>query len=1005
MTTELKMLRERVAQLETRDSELKDAVKRLEKNLLVMENFFSSTGEAVIQMDTDGVVLAINEVAASRYGRNADELTGLNIDEFMPADAVEKYREMCKNAISSRKPAVFEDMSNNRHFTNSIHPVFSKDGELFRLMLISHDITERERAKKHEILLAHTHDFTYHHNIEGAFEYISPSVEQITGYTVEEWMTHNVTCMTDNPINKRVLESTEKEINEGSDSLFYQVEIFHKQGHRIWLEVNEKPYLTQGRVSGIIGMARDITKSKEAEDQTHKSEELFHAFMRHCPFVAYIKDTQSRILYLNPFCEEKLNMNISEMIGKSHNDLYPPEVAARLTEIDRKVLSEGKLVEEEEVVPLDNVPNEFLAYKFPIFDSEGKPYLIGGISINITEKKRAERELESSRETLAKAQQIAHLGSCSWNTLTGEVTWTDEMFRILGLEPGEITPSYDAMLNAVHPEERERVGIALNQTLENGKSLNSEHRIIRPDGSVRFVHELGEVLLDANNTPVGIICTILDVTDRKYIDEVLRKSRELVRIQGMAHIGSWSCNLLTGKVTFSDETYSIFGLDPKKTSPENKLLLNAIHPDDRELAEKALAEALSGESINPVDIEYRIIQPNGTVRFVRSQADIILDKDKKAVNVIIAVLDITESKQAQDKLRQAKDTAEDATRLKDKFVSLVAHDLRSPFSSMLGLMRLIIKDTDDPLSDNHKKLLSRVEDSGIRLVRMIDELLNISRLKTGQITLKPRFFDAYFVAQNVKGLLSHLAKEKKITLVSEIPVGTRLYGDFEMFCQVLQNLLSNAIKFSNRGSSITIFVPPDQPNTVAVRDNGIGISSDRLAKLFIYEEMTSTIGTDGERGTGFGLPFSMDIMKANGGELTVESSEKGSIFYARLPYVRPRILIVDDEISIRILLKEYLRPVNVDIMEAENGEQALDIIKKSTPHLLLVDIMMPIMDGFTFLEMLKKDSDKPHLPVIVLTTDNQMETRDRAFQLGADDFVRKPIMTEDFIPRVKRFII
>ncbi len=192
---------------------------------------------------------------------------------------------------------------------------------------------------------------------------------------------------------------------------------------------------------------------------------------------------------------------------------------------------------------------------------------------------------------------------------------------------------------------------------------------------------------------------------------------------------------------------------------------------------------------------------------------------------------------------------------------------------------------------------------------------------------------------------------------------------------------------------------------IAVSDTGVGIPDWLTKNIFNHDEKTSTTGTGGEKGTGLGLPFSYDIMKAHGGSLTFESVKgNGATFYAKLPIVRPTILLVDDDLSIRKLLVKKLGPVDADILEAESGEKALKFIEKAEPHLILLDIVMPGMDGFEVLDRIRNRLELKSIPVIVITSDNNTETRNMAFQLGANDFITKPIRKEDLIPRVRKFM-
>ena len=368
-------------------------------------------------------------------------------------------------------------------------------------------------------------------------------------------------------------------------------------------------------------------------------------------------------------------------------------------------------------------------------------------------------------------------------------------------------------------------------------------------------------------------------------------------------------------------------------------------------------------------------------------------------------LEMAEREKIQNKLQIAKEMAEEATRLKDKFVSLVAHDLRSPLSAVLGSIEYVVEDNHNSLNKIHEDLLESALSSGRNLMKLIEEVLNISRLKTGKITLEKKFFNARALVQEMSQRLDHLRFKKGLAITNEVPGEMRLYADRTLIGEVIQNLLSNAIKFSQPHTEIRISAQQGDQTVIMVTDQGMGISETMLPKLFNIEEKTSMLGTQGEQGTGFGLPFSYDIMQAHAGTLSVTSTiGQGSLFSLLLPAVHPRVLIVDDELILRTLLTQMLRPLHVEVFEAANGKDALKYTREHPIHLILSDVHMPLMGGFELLEELQKNKETKSIPFVLITIDQEVDTRDRAFRLGAADFAVKPLQPHDFLPRVRNYL-
>ncbi len=367
---------------------------------------------------------------------------------------------------------------------------------------------------------------------------------------------------------------------------------------------------------------------------------------------------------------------------------------------------------------------------------------------------------------------------------------------------------------------------------------------------------------------------------------------------------------------------------------------------------------------------------------------------------------INESRVTRDAALKAKEEAENATAIKDKFVTLVSHDLKNPLSVMLGFLDLMKQDNVAAGGNpNTEQMLNILIESVNNMLHLIEDVLNLARIKAGKFTPQKRFFNLDGLALKIMMNFESQAEKKNLRIIRKIPEKCRVHADPILLYEVLQNLVSNAIKFSRQGGEITLSLHNSGKTVITVTDTGVGIDPARFDTLFRYEEKTSTTGTAGETGTGFGLPLSHDIVKAHGGKLTVESAPgKGSVFYITLPYIKPLILLVDDDPDQRGLFRKYLDGLDVDIIEAKNGVDALSLLEKRQPHLIITDISMPNMDGFTLLDAIKRSPNTDSTPVIVLTSGNDIATREKAFHMGADDFITKGQRRDDFMPRITRFL-
>ncbi|MBI5184710.1 MAG: PAS domain S-box protein [Nitrospinae bacterium] len=447
-------------------------------------------------------------------------------------------------------------------------------------------------------------------------------------------------------------------------------------------------------------------------------------------------------------------------------------------------------------------------------------------------------------------------------------------------------------------------------------------------------------------------------------------------------------------------------------------IADITHPEDREKDIQLAAQLLQG-NIPSYRIEKRFVRKDDKTIWTHLTASLVRDENGKPLCVMRMIKDISERKEAEDKLRnnareleeknlmlaEAKEKAEKATRLKDDFVALVSHDIKSPLTSVIGYLKLLESEAGQCSEKERNEMINAALGSAKSMLNMADSVLEINRLQSGRIKPDTAFIDAHEIVRTVIMNIGAHAAQKGIALVNEVPKHTRIYADGVLYSRVIQNLMANAVKFCHPGGLVRIFSPTGQKDTVAVQDNGVGMPKDMLPDLFRHDVKTSMTGTAGERGTGLGLPFSHEIMHAHGGSLEVESTEGvGSVFYARLPHVRPRILIVDDEPDTRFLFKCYAEGMDSSVLEAGNGQEALEVLEKTPVHLITANIRMPNMDGFEFLERIKKNPETSPIPIVVISGDVRPETRKLAIRLGADDFASKPILDEDFVRKARPFV-
>lgn len=430
-----------------------------------------------------------------------------------------------------------------------------------------------------------------------------------------------------------------------------------------------------------------------------------------------------------------------------------------------------------------------------------------------------------------------------------------------------------------------------------------------------------------------------------------------------------------------------------------------VSPASIENARKMTEAKLDGAT-SSTNYEIEVIAKNGEIIPVEVHSRLIVENGKP-VGVQGIGRHIGARKAAEDKLKAAKENAESATRLKDKFISLLSHDLRSPLASIILMQKVTTSSHKDAKCGECKTMLGKSIGICETMLEMTDNLLESARLQGGAIRLNRKICDIKGICETVMEDLNYLAAQKEVVLKNELSDGVRWYVDRILFQRVMHNLVVNALKFSAKGGVVTIFQPDGNNKQVAVKDTGTGIIKKLLPDIFKYEVKTTTTGTSGERGTGFGLPMCMEIVKAHGGTIAAASQMgKGSTFFIEVPDMKPLALVVDDDEVSTFILGKYLEHLGADVLIAANGAEALDIIHAKEPVLIITDLKMPVMDGFALLQKVKSESRYSHIPVIIITGSyaDDIAMRQKAFECKADDFIVKPLSEADFMPRINRFI-
>ena len=574
--------------------------------------------------------------------------------------------------------------------------------------------------------------------------------------------------------------------------------------------------------------------------------------------------------------------------------------------------------------------------------------------------------------------------------------------RTLGYSAAELTQS--PFLDFVHPEDRAKTVAEVEKLSSGEMTISFENRYRARDGSYR------NMLWNA--TPAVeqqlIYAAAHDITERKEAEEILRQFFDLsIDMLSIAGFDGY-------RKMVNPAWERILGYTPEELKGSS--LLELVHPDDRAGVSAGFDRMRAGESMVSFEVRYRA--RDGSYRW-------LLWNGRPAVErrlIYAAARDITERKAADEKIAKLKQEAEDLSRAKGDFLARMSHEIRTPLNVIIGMGDVLER---TPLNEEQRRHVRAFQKAGGNLLALIDDVLDLSKVESGRIVLEQTDFDPAAVAEEVVELLSVRARQKGLVFGCRIREDTprRVIGDPARLRQVLINLAANAIKFTAQGS-VSIEVEPDPDVRQAgflrfsVSDTGIGVPPEKLDSIFeaFTQAEPSTTRTYG--GTGLGLAISKHLVELMGGRIWAESApgrgstfrftawlapggggaEAGTLAFpiraAPAPTPGLRILVADDSGENRFLVAEFLKGLDCELDFAEDGKVALEKFCRRPPDLVLMDLRMPVMDGYEALRRIRgweSEQGRSPVPMVALTAsalDPELQT---ALQAGATAWLRKPV--------------
>ncbi|MFN6527482.1 PAS domain-containing protein [Nostoc sp. ChiSLP03a] len=927
--------------------------------------------------------------------------------------------------------------------------LYDQQGQPIQMAGIDLDITERKRSA--ETLRESEERFRQlAENIDAVFwikevsenrvSYVSPAYKRLWGLKPQELYQGQQTWI--DRIHPEDRESTDRAFHEKAAAGKFDEEyrIILPNGSIRWVHDRCFPLRDEtGEIYRFAGIAEDISEQqaalrerKQAEQALRNSEERLQMALEGSGGGLWDWNIITN--------EDYLSSRWLEMLGYEKGEL-PDDFSSweRLIHPDDKVWVMERLNA--------HLQDDSVSYKFEyrmltksgewkwianhgkvvLRDRQGNPLRMAGIHHDVTDRKQAELALRQSEEF--KNRILESSTDCI------KVLSLDGLLLYMntgGLCLMEID-NLNSYLNTEwlcfwEGSSRQQAEEALAAT-KTGKVSIFRGYCPTAKGTPKWWEVVVSPILDASGQLERILLISRDITDRKKIELLLQESEARLKLAYKAtQSGLWDWDIICNKAHVSEEYIHLFGLDPSTKEITYELWLSRLHPDDRTSANETVTHTIQQQQEHYED-DFRIIHPDG-IRWLAARGQVFYDLAGNAIRMVGNVRDITARKQAEierDRLFQleqaARAEAERANRIKDEFLAILSHELRSPLNPILGWTKLL--QTRKFSERKTAEALASIERNAKLQTQLIDDLLDVAKILRGKLSIDAAPVNLAFVIESALDTVNTAALSKSIVLHSVLPNIGQVSGDSNRLQQIVWNLLSNAIKFTPKGGRVeTRLERVDDWVQIIVSDTGKGINPDFLPYIFESFRQEDVSITRKYGGLGLGLAIVRQLVEAHGGTITADSPGigLGATFTVQLPLlnVEPeikqtdelpqpaleltgiRVLTVDDDPDARELLTVLLAEYGAKVLTVASATEVLANLESFQPDVLVSDIGMHEVDGYSLIKQIRAlTPDKGgKIPAIALTAYARVEDSQRAISSGYQRHVTKPLDPEELVQAV-----
>ncbi|MFQ4138205.1 PAS domain S-box protein [Nodosilinea sp. PGN35] len=971
-------------------------------------------------------------------GQTFDQLKGWGWLNAVHPDDRAKTIQACSTALATQTLGEVEYRLRRqdgvyRHMQTRAVPVFDDDGTILEWIGVNTDITAAQQAtaaltdneaRLRGFVESNVVGIIYG-DIYGNIHAANDELLRIVGYTQEDVRAGRLRWVDITP--PEYLPLDEERIAEARTRgacTPYEKEYIRKDGSRVPVLIG---YSLLGEAQDeTVVFVLDLSDRKQAQQALQASEERFRQLAENIDAVFWVKELPGhRISYVSSAYERLWGFQPQPLYDNPHhwlNCIHPADRASVAQAFEAQGTT-GQFDREYRIVLADGTGRWVRDRCFPLHDEAGNVYRLAGITEDITERKHTEEHLRQSEEF--KDRLLESSPDCiKVLDIDGRLLYMNAGGMCI-MEIDDLTPYLQQ--EWIHLWGDEYRSLA-QQALEAARAGDvSIFRGFCPTakGTPKWWEVIVSPIQGESGQTEQVLSVSRDISDRKQVELRLQESQERLQLgMQVAGFALAQIDYSTNTVHLSPEAAALYGLPADQLTLSRDQFYATFHPEDRDHLLRCIEAILDPAGSGWFSQDHRVLWPSGDVKWLTVRKQVFFDRSSdppRPDHAVLVALDITERKQAEmerSRLLQqeqaARAEAERANRIKDEFLAVLSHELRSPLNPILGWTQLLQSRQFD--AERTAQALATIERNAKLQTQLIDDLLDVAKILRGKLVVEMAPVDLGFVIESAIDTVGSAAAAKSIRLCPALsPIG-RISGDAARLQQIVWNLVSNAIKFTPNDGQVDILL--EQVGTqaqITVSDTGKGIHPDFLPHLFesFRQEDASTTRQYG--GLGLGLAIVRSLVEAHGGTITAASpgEGQGATFTVRFPLIDlipqlppsppppaqaldltgVRVLAVDDEPDARELLATVLTLYGAEVLTVTSAAEVFPALVSFQPDVLISDIGMPDVDGYGLLQQIRAlpPEQGGHVPAIALTAYAREEDHQRAIASGFQQQVTKPL--------------